>query len=67
MLEAHGCWAPFWQVESPTSELDPKREVPFAGGHSQTGVDGHRAEKAPWRWVPPVKPASRSGEKSLAK
>jgi hypothetical protein len=56
-LEAHGCWTPLWRVEDPASELDPKHEVPFAGGYSMTGVDVRDAERIPWRPVPPVKPA----------
>jgi len=49
-LEAHGCWAPLWQVEDPASGLDPERRVPFAGGDSMTGVKLVEAERM--RWLP---------------
>jgi glutathione S-transferase len=51
-LEAHGCWAPLWQVENPASGLDPERQVPFAGGGSMTGVD--RSVSAKLHWLPVV-------------
>ncbi len=47
-LEAHGCWAPLWRVEDPTSGLDPERRVPFAGAGSMTGVAAREAEKKWW-------------------
>jgi glutathione S-transferase len=53
-LEAHGCWAPLWRVEDPASGLDPRREVPFAGGHSMTGLSSSDAEKRPFLPVAPV-------------
>ncbi len=37
-LERHGCWEPLWRVEAPASGVDPKREAPFAPGHSMTGL-----------------------------
>jgi glutathione S-transferase len=55
-LEAHGCWAPLWRVEDPASGLDPKREAPFAGGHSATGVELGDARKLHWRPVSSVRP-----------
>ena len=48
-LEAHGCWEPLWRVEDPSSGLDPKREAPFAGSHSMTGLGSKAAEKFYWR------------------
>lgn len=53
-LDAHGCWAPLWRVEDPASGLDPKHEVPFAGGHSMTGIDARDAEPLIWRMVAAV-------------
>jgi glutathione S-transferase len=47
-LEAHGCWAPLWQVEDPRSGIDPDRKVPFAGGDSATGMSLKDAEKLNW-------------------
>jgi len=49
-LEAHGCWAPLWTVESPESGIDPQREAPFSPGHSATGVGSGEAAKR--RWIP---------------
>jgi hypothetical protein len=57
-LEAHGCWAPLWQVEDPASGLDPERRVPFAGGDSMTGVESSDAEKLRWLPAPRVRPGS---------
>ena len=50
-LEAHGCWEPLWQVEGLASEIDPKREAPFGGSHSMTGVDLREAMSTRWRPV----------------
>jgi len=47
-LESHGCWEPLWRVEGPGSGLDSKREAPFAGGHSMTGMEPGEAEKFYW-------------------
>ncbi len=47
-LEAHGCWEPLWRVADPESGLDPKREAPFAGSHSMTGLASGAAEKLYW-------------------
>ncbi len=56
-LEAHGCWEPLWRVEGPASGLDPKREAPFAGSHSMTGLESSAARK--FYWIP-VAAARRS-------
>ena len=56
-LEAHGCWAPLWQVEEPRSGIDPDRKVPFAGGDSATGMSLKDAEKLNWL---PVSAAKRN-------
>lgn len=58
-LEASGCWSPLWEVEARPSGIDPKREAPFAGGHSMTGVSLAEAEKKRWYPVPPVRPPSK--------
>ena len=55
-LEVHACWAPLWRVADPASGLDPKREVPFAGGHSMTGVSLSEARRSRWLPVAPVRP-----------
>ncbi len=39
-LEAQGCWEPLWRVDDPASGVDPKREAPFAPGHSMIGLSG---------------------------
>ncbi len=46
-LEAHGCWEPLWRVEDPASGVDPKREAPFARGHSMTGLTGQDTSGRP--------------------
>ncbi len=56
-LESHGCWDPLWRIEDPASGLDPKREAPFAGSHSMTGLGSGEAEKLYWI---PVATARRS-------
>jgi glutathione S-transferase len=56
-LEAHGCWAPLWQVEDTASGLDPERRVPFAGGDSMTGVEPVEAERL--RWLPAFRVRAR--------
>jgi glutathione S-transferase len=58
LLEAHGCWAPLWRVENPTSGIDPKREAPFSAGHSATGIVSRDAKKQHWL---PVAAADRRG------
>jgi hypothetical protein len=57
-LEAHGCWAPLWNVEDPMSGIDPERAAPFSSGASMTGMDAGAASKRYWR---PVSTARRSG------
>ena len=47
-LEAHECWEPLWRSEDPDSGLDPKREAPFAGSDSMTGLESSAAEKLYW-------------------
>jgi hypothetical protein len=54
-LEAHGCWAPLWQVKNPASGVDPEREVPFAGGDSMTGVECSASSRLHWLPVATVK------------
>ena len=49
-LEAHGCWEPLWRVADLASGLDPKREAPFAGSDSATGMTPPQAQKM-W-WIP---------------
>lgn len=56
-LEAHGCWAPLWQVEDPQSGVDPDRKVPFAGSDSMTGMKLQDAKKLHWL---PVSAAKRN-------
>ncbi len=57
-LESHGCWEPLWRVEDPESGLDPKREVPFAGSDSATGLESGAADR--YYWIP-VKTTRRGG------
>jgi glutathione S-transferase len=61
-LEAHGCWAPLWQVEDPASGLDPERRVPFAGGGSMTGLELSEAEKLRWIPGPRVRPGGNASK-----
>jgi glutathione S-transferase len=56
-LEAHGCWEPLWRAPTPDSGLDPKREAPFAGSHSMTGLSWGEAKKLHWTSVARARPS----------
>jgi glutathione S-transferase len=45
LLEAHGCWAPLWRVESPASGHDPNGEAPFVRGLAMFGAQAPREDR----------------------
>lgn len=59
-LEAHGCWAPLWQVEEPRSGLDPDHKAPFQGCDSASGMSLKDAEKLYWLPVAAARQSKRT-------